>query len=58
MKLLNHNFIIIISIFLLIYELVAVLKVINLDVIQHQLILHYSMDFQNVLFDIHIQGIL
>ena len=57
-KILNRNFIITISVFLIIFELMAVLKVISLNVIRHQLILYYLMDFQNVLFDIHIKGIL
>ena len=52
------NFIINISVFLIIFELMAVLKVTSLNVIRHQLILYYLMDFQNVLFDIHIKGIL
>ena len=57
-KILNRNFIITISVFLIIFELMAVLKVISLNVIRHQLILYYLKDFQNVLFDIHIKGIL
>ena len=57
-KILNRNFIITISVFLIIFELMAVLKVTSLNVIRHQLILYYLMDFQNVLFDIHIKGIL
>ena len=57
-KILNRNFIITISVFLIIFELMAVLKVISLNVIRHQLILYYLMDFQNVLFDIQIKGIL
>ena len=57
-KILNRNFIITISVFLIIFELMAVLEVINLNVIRHKLISYYLMDFQNVLFDIHIKGIL
>lgn len=59
MKLFNHNLIIIIiAVFLLIYGLMVVLKVIRIDVILYQLILNYLGDFQNVLFEIHFLGIL
>ena len=57
-KILNRNFIITISVFFIVFELVAVLKAISLNVIRYQLILYYSMDFQNILFDIHTEVIL
>ena len=59
MNLLNHNLIIIIIfVFLLIYELMAALKVMSLDAVRNQLFLYYLVDFQNVLFGIHMLGIL